>query len=98
MIILLVILHDFKVAGIWLHNGCFNTFHLSLLCGRETEIKPNLRLLLQWVYGINKPSSAIQSSSVNTDTEGAVGSVRIKLVEFRENLRASLPGDKANCP
>ena len=64
----------------------------------QTEIKPNLRLLLQWVYGINKPSSAIQSSSVNTDTEEAVGSVRIKLVEFRENLRASLPGDKANSP
>ena len=73
--------------------------HISFISrGRETEIKPNLRLLLLWVYGINKPSSATQSSSVNTDTEGAVGSVRIKLVEFRENVRASLPGDKANCP
>ena len=71
---------------------------ISLMWSRNRNIKPNLRLLLQWVYGINKPSSAIQSSSVNTDTEGAVGSVRIKLVEFRENLRASLPGDKANCP
>jgi len=59
VIILLIILHDFKVVGIWLHNGCFNThfIHLSYVVAkncRETEIKPYLRLLLQWVYGIMK--------------------------------------------
>ena len=26
----MVILHDFKVAGIWLHNGCFNTHFIYL--------------------------------------------------------------------
>ena len=31
----------------------------------------------------------IQSNSVNTDTEGGIESVRIKLDEFRENVRAN---------
>ena len=30
----------------------------------------------------------LQSNSVNTDTKGAIESVRIKRFEFRENLRA----------
>ena len=34
-----------------------------------------------------------QSSSVNTDTEGAIESVRIKRFEFRENVRGA--GDSA---
>ena len=29
----------------------------------------------------------LQSNSINTDTEGAIESVRIKWVEFRENVR-----------
>ena len=33
----------------------------------------------------------LQSNPVNTDTEGAMESVRIKRVEFRENVRAFFP-------
>ena len=42
----------------------------------------------------------IQSNPVNTDTEGALESVRIKgikRVEFGESARTFFPGDKANC-
>ena len=33
----------------------------------------------------------LQSNPVNTDTEGAMESVRFKRVEFRENVRAFFP-------
>ena len=37
----------------------------------------------------------IGTSRVNTDTERAIESVRIKLIEFREDVRAR---DKDSCP
>ena len=37
----------------------------------------------------------MQSNPVNKGTEGAIESVRIKRVEFTENVRVSLPRDKA---
>ena len=41
----------------------------------------------------------IQSNLFNKDTQGAVKSVPInERVKFRENVRASFPRDKANCP
>ena len=47
----------------------------------------------------------IQSNLFNKDTEGAVKivpinevGVRIKRVKFKENVRASFPRDKENCP
>ena len=47
----------------------------------------------------------VQSNLFNKDTEGAVKIVpinelgaRIKRVKFRENVRASFPKNKANCP
>ena len=47
----------------------------------------------------------IQSNLFNKDSQGAVKSVRInelgvriKWDKFRENVRASSPRDKANCP
>jgi len=32
-----------------------------------------------------------QSNPINTDTEGAIESVRIKCIEFKENVRAFFP-------
>ena len=36
----------------------------------------------------------LQSNSANTDTEGAIKSVRITRVEIKENVRALGPGTK----
>ena len=45
-----------------------------------------------------KQNTQLQSNSVNIETEWAIESVLINGVEFRENERASFPGEKANCP
>ena len=96
MIILLVILHDFKVAGIWVHKDILTHISYIYLMWSQNGNKAQSHVTFT-MHGF-KPGSAIQSSSVNRDPEAAVGSIRIKLVEFREHLRASLPRDKVNCP
>ena len=40
----------------------------------------------------------IQLNTINTDTERAVESVRIKQGESKENKGLSFPQDKVNCP
>ena len=40
----------------------------------------------------------MQSNAVNTDTEGAILSVCIKRVEFRENVKAFFPLGQSKLP
>ena len=56
------------------------------------EVKTKVQL---YSVRILSQREKIQSNAINTDTEGAIESVRIKLIEFREDVRAR---DKDSCP
>ena len=73
------------------------------MCGRCIDVLPSkltgveehsfLPFSLRHFYTLLQYSP----NPVNKDTVGTMESVRIKRVEFRENVRA-FPRDKENCP
>ena len=70
------------------------------MCGRCIDVLPsNMSRETRFPSFFSSPplhDFTVQSIPVNTDTEGTIESVRIKRVEFRENVRA-FPRDKENC-